>query len=202
VQVEQKAELHAVLAGLQKLWEIDRAALLMRAFDEMPYEEIAQALGIAFRRQSEDTSRAARAYSQCLRLKVVGCERFGGNRYERHARNHSGSVAGVSFGRGEASPATCSLVEEYMKQDPELAQRIRLQWTENIAEVAPSALPPDLELRSLSRTRGLLGLQRWLSGFEIFFIAFSLSNEFSFADGRLKEFHFLLRDYPIESGIA
>jgi RNA polymerase sigma factor (sigma-70 family) len=47
VQVEQKAELHAVLAGLQKLPEIDRAALLMRAFDEMPYEEIVQALGIS-----------------------------------------------------------------------------------------------------------------------------------------------------------
>jgi RNA polymerase sigma-70 factor (ECF subfamily) len=47
MQVEQKVELQAVLAGLQKLPEIDRAALLMRAFDEMPYEEIAQALGIS-----------------------------------------------------------------------------------------------------------------------------------------------------------
>jgi RNA polymerase sigma-70 factor (ECF subfamily) len=46
-QFEQKAELRAVLAGLQKLPEIDRAALLMRAFDEMPYEEIARALGIS-----------------------------------------------------------------------------------------------------------------------------------------------------------
>lgn len=46
-QAEQKAELRAVLAELQKLPEIDRAALLMRAFDEMPYEEIAQALGIS-----------------------------------------------------------------------------------------------------------------------------------------------------------
>ena len=36
-----------MLAGLQKLPEIDRAALLMRAFDEMPYEEIAQSLGIS-----------------------------------------------------------------------------------------------------------------------------------------------------------
>ena len=34
---------------------------------------------------------------------------------------------------GEASPATRSLVEDYMKQDPELARRIRLQW-ENIAK--------------------------------------------------------------------
>ena len=46
-QAEQKAELRAVLDGLQKLPEIDRAALLMRAFDEMPYEEIARALGIS-----------------------------------------------------------------------------------------------------------------------------------------------------------
>jgi hypothetical protein len=103
---------------------------------------------------------------------------------------------------GEASPATRALVEEYMKQDPELAQRIRLQWSENFAKVVPSALPPDLELRSLRRTRRLLGWQRWLFGFGIFFTALSLSNEFSFADGRLKEFHFLLRDYPVEFGIC
>ena len=45
-------------------------------------------------------------------------------------------------------------------------------------------------------------LQRWLFGFGIFFMALSLSNEFSFADGRLKEFHFLLRDYPTEFGIC
>ncbi len=46
-QAEQKEELRAVLAGLQRLPEIDRAALLMRAFDETPYEEIAHALGIS-----------------------------------------------------------------------------------------------------------------------------------------------------------
>jgi len=46
VQAEDKAELEAVLAGLQKLPEIDRAALLMRAFDDMPYEEISRALAL------------------------------------------------------------------------------------------------------------------------------------------------------------
>ena len=49
---------------------------------------------------------------------------------------------------GEASRATCSLVEDNMRQDPELAQRIRLQWAESIAKVAPSALPADLDLRA------------------------------------------------------
>ena len=103
---------------------------------------------------------------------------------------------------GEASPATRALVEEYMKQDAELAQRIRLQWADNFAKVVPSALPPDLELRSLRRTRSLLALQRWLFGFGIFFAAISLSNESSFEGAHLKEFHFLLRDYPVEFGIC
>jgi RNA polymerase sigma-70 factor (ECF subfamily) len=45
-QLEQTAEVRAVLAALQQLPEIDRTALLMRALDEMPYEEIAEMLGI------------------------------------------------------------------------------------------------------------------------------------------------------------
>ncbi len=103
---------------------------------------------------------------------------------------------------GEDSPPTRALVEEYMKQDSELAERIRLQWVENLAKVAPTALPPDLELRSLRRTRRLLGWQRWLFGFGIFFTAISLSNQFSCADGHLEGFHFLLRDYPVEFGLC
>ena len=45
-QLEQTAEVRAVLAALQQLPEIDRSVLLMRALDGMPYEEIAQTLGI------------------------------------------------------------------------------------------------------------------------------------------------------------
>jgi RNA polymerase sigma-70 factor, ECF subfamily len=44
--LEHKEELSAVLAGLQQLPETDRAALLMRSLDELPYEEIAAALKI------------------------------------------------------------------------------------------------------------------------------------------------------------
>ncbi|HKT50511.1 MAG TPA: RNA polymerase sigma factor [Candidatus Angelobacter sp.] len=43
-RTEHKAELAAVMKALQELPEIDRAVLLMRAQEEMPYEEIAQAL--------------------------------------------------------------------------------------------------------------------------------------------------------------
>jgi RNA polymerase sigma-70 factor (ECF subfamily) len=44
--MEQSAEVRAVLMALQQLPEIDRTVLLMRALDEMPYEEIAETLGI------------------------------------------------------------------------------------------------------------------------------------------------------------
>lgn len=43
---EQKEELAAVMASLQELPEIDRTILLMRALDDMPYEEIAATLEI------------------------------------------------------------------------------------------------------------------------------------------------------------
>jgi RNA polymerase sigma-70 factor (ECF subfamily) len=46
-RAELDSELAAALASLQTLPEIDRAALLMRANDEMPYEEIARALGLS-----------------------------------------------------------------------------------------------------------------------------------------------------------
>ncbi len=45
-RLQHKEELETVLAELQELPETDRAALLMRALDEMPYEEIAAALDI------------------------------------------------------------------------------------------------------------------------------------------------------------
>jgi RNA polymerase sigma-70 factor (ECF subfamily) len=44
--MEQSEEVRTVLAGLQQLPEIDRTVLLMRTLDEMPYEEIAETLGI------------------------------------------------------------------------------------------------------------------------------------------------------------
>ena len=45
-RTEHKAELNAVIAALRLLSEVDRAALLMRVQEEMPYEEIAQTLNL------------------------------------------------------------------------------------------------------------------------------------------------------------
>lgn len=46
-RAEHRAELAAVLQALQRLPEVDRAALLMRAEEGMSYEEIAAALGLS-----------------------------------------------------------------------------------------------------------------------------------------------------------
>jgi len=46
-RTEGRDEWQRVMTGLQALPEIDRAALLMRALEELPYDEIARALGIS-----------------------------------------------------------------------------------------------------------------------------------------------------------
>jgi RNA polymerase sigma-70 factor (ECF subfamily) len=46
-RAEHKAELARVMMRLQTLPEVDRAALLMRALEDLPYDEIAAALGIS-----------------------------------------------------------------------------------------------------------------------------------------------------------
>jgi hypothetical protein len=103
---------------------------------------------------------------------------------------------------GEASMDTRALVESFLKQDPELAGRIRGQWMENMTKAVPSSLPPELELKALRRTRTLLGAQKWLLGLSFFFTAMLLSNEFRIDDGHITEFHFLIRNYPVASSIC
>ena len=97
---------------------------------------------------------------------------------------------------GEASPATRAVVESFLEQDQELAQRIRGPWLENLRRAVPSGLPPELELKAFRRTRRLLVWQRWLIGFGMFFTALALSVQFTFSNGRVEDLHFLARDHP------
>jgi hypothetical protein len=101
---------------------------------------------------------------------------------------------------GEASPATQALIDEYLRQDPELAQRVRALSVNSLAATKQPPLSSDVEVRSLRRARALIGWQKWLFGLGITFTALSLSNETSFEGGRLREFHFLIRDYPAQFG--
>src|SRR5438552_8133305 len=84
----------------------------------------------------------------------------------------------------ESQPGHTHLVEEHMREDAELAQRVRRLLADNLAKAVPPALPPELELRSLRRTQSLLGL----FGLGIFFSAMLLSNEFSFEGGHSRNF--------------
>ena len=103
---------------------------------------------------------------------------------------------------GEASAATKELVENYMKQDPELAQKLRSQWVENLNKATPAILPPELELKAFRRTKSLLGWQKWLLGFAIFFTFISASFEISTTGAHINEFHFLLQSAPVEMGVC
>jgi predicted anti-sigma-YlaC factor YlaD len=100
---------------------------------------------------------------------------------------------------GEASPATRALVESYLSEHAAFAEQVRRQQADDFGEFArsaPTALPPDLELRTLHRTRTLLRWQRWLFGFGIGLTTSGLASEFSFNSPGLTNAHFLLRDYP------
>ena len=104
------------------------------------------------------------------------------------------------YAAGEASPASRALVEEYLRGDPELAARARaLAAPERGVPEGP--LVPELELRSIRRTRRMIAAQRWLLGFGIGFTALALAMEMRIEHGRIVEFHFLLRDLPVPLGL-
>ncbi len=98
---------------------------------------------------------------------------------------------------GEASAATRALVEDFLSRNPEFADQVRREWGATAPLHAPAAgASPDAELRSFRRTRRILSAQRWLFGLAIAGTTLPLSMRISFADGRISDFHFLIREYP------
>lgn len=87
---------------------------------------------------------------------------------------------------GDASPPTRELVEEYLRQEPELAARIRQQWTQALGAAPPSTLPPDLELRSLRRAQWMVWLQVLLFGLMVAFLAVFFGQKFALDAGGLR----------------
>lgn len=63
----QREELQAILERIQRLPESDRAALLMRAQEGLPYEEIARALGLSLTAVKVKVHRARLALAQFRR---------------------------------------------------------------------------------------------------------------------------------------
>jgi anti-sigma factor RsiW len=110
---------------------------------------------------------------------------------------------------GEASPASRALVEEYLQGDAELAARVKAWVAEGLEPAAAGAAgaaavtgpPPELELRTLARTRRLLALQRWLFGFAISFTAVGLALDVSQPPGQPLDVHFLVFERPLGFGV-
>lgn len=97
---------------------------------------------------------------------------------------------------GEARPATRSLVEDYLRGDPDLAARVKNDLSETLGRLVPAPPVPEIELRALRRTRRLLALQRWLFALGIFFALTTFSGEFHFEGARFTGARFLLVDHP------
>lgn len=100
---------------------------------------------------------------------------------------------------GEASADTRALVDEYLRQDPDLERRVRARDTALVRDIA-AAPQPEIELASLLKTRRTLGRLRWTCALATTFTAVALSLRVDFADGRLTTFQFLIADHPVPFG--
>ncbi|MGA3134362.1 MAG: hypothetical protein ABSC88_00045 [Terracidiphilus sp.] len=98
---------------------------------------------------------------------------------------------------GEASPDTMELVEEFMRQDPEVASAVEAQKREfsSQRELLKSAYAPsaDHELRTLAQTRLLIERQKWLMAMALMLTAFP----FSFVYGDHHLIFVIVRDQPM-----
>jgi hypothetical protein len=99
---------------------------------------------------------------------------------------------------GEASADTCALVEEFLRQDPDLArlaetQRQDLSIQQDLLAATDLRVSPDHELRTLARARAAAVRQRWQMALAMVFTMFPFA--FVADDNRL--IFFLLRDAPL-----
>jgi predicted anti-sigma-YlaC factor YlaD len=102
---------------------------------------------------------------------------------------------------GEASEETSALVEAALRDDPSLAA-LAEAYRSAPAEAPPDETAPDLELRTLRRTRRLLAWQRWLFGLAIGFTAVGLTTRVSLGARGVTGVRLLLIDHPLSFGVS
>ena len=105
---------------------------------------------------------------------------------------------------GEASTATRALVEEYLSQNPKLMEEVHRLKSEDSFDFPEATVPPELAMRAVRRTKALIGWQRRLYGWGMFFTLVPFSFNINISGGRIREFHFLLNrlEFPIYLGIG
>ncbi|HEV7501311.1 MAG TPA: hypothetical protein VGQ33_14960 [Vicinamibacteria bacterium] len=97
------------------------------------------------------------------------------------------------YAAGEASADTRALVEDFLRQDPELA-RLAREASQDLLAAPRAPLPPDVELRSLRRTHGVLRWQRITYGWALTLSLLCLSTAFSIEGGHLHVRMLILED--------
>ena len=100
---------------------------------------------------------------------------------------------------GEASAETVSLVDEFLRNDPEFAELIRNEGVSHTLTPFPVTVSPDLERRSLNLTKKHLRIRGVLLGLAIFFSVFPLSSYGNSEEGLQ---WLMLRDAPATAGAA
>jgi hypothetical protein len=77
------------------------------------------------------------------------------------------------YASGEASTDTRTLIEAFLKQDPEFTQLLQGRGEEALLRPNPPRLPPDREAQALKRTKRLLHGWDWLLFMALMFSCFA-----------------------------
>jgi hypothetical protein len=91
----------------------------------------------------------------------------------------------------EASDDTKALVEQFLKQDPTLAQQIQDQSIPALTEEMPIPLTQEVEMRALTQTKNVLRWRSWFMAGAIFFTLLPFS-----VKGGEDGVHWLFADSP------
>ena len=102
------------------------------------------------------------------------------------------------YASGDASADSRSLVEEFLREDPEFERLLRSSGSATFPPPPASALPRDHESESLARAKKHIRRRAWLLAFAIFFTGVPLSFAWSSDGGIL---WFMLRDNPVSAAI-
>jgi len=101
------------------------------------------------------------------------------------------------YAAGEASADTRAAVEEWLRDDPELARLVE-EMRGDGEERADATVAPDAGRAALATTKTLLRRRTWLLAWALFFTGLPLS--FVFGDEGLR--FLMLRDAPLSSAAS
>jgi hypothetical protein len=108
----------------------------------------------------------------------------------------------AAYEAGEASSDTKTLVEEYLRQDVDLARILRDRQLQK--EVVAVELPPDLQARTLERTKKMIKVRTWLLSLGIWFTwasFFVAVWDFERGGQTVKGTFFMWRDQPAVAAV-